>query len=257
MKLGCLFFVSLTMLASPLNAQTVKTFTQLPLGRDASLPIASTVNTNATVTLILLPGGDAGSGDVTDGNPSSQNFLVRTREQFADQGFNVIVAFRPTDRKTMDYEYRTSSAHIEDMRRLVIHGRLLGKPLWIVGTSRGTVSALAAGLELGSSMVDGIVLTASVTNRKSGAIDSQRLSKLSMPFLVVHHKKDACKICDPDEASNAVAKATSRMKKYLEITGGHSPVGDPCQALHFHGFVNSETETVKLITDWIKQPTFD
>jgi hypothetical protein len=38
------------------------------------------------------------------------------------------------------------------------------------------------------------------------------------------------------------------------IEGGSNPEGDPCEGKHWHGFMNFEKETVKIITDWIKNP---
>ncbi len=247
----CIFLSSISSIAC---SAALETFDYFPVRRGAQLPISSITSPEATATLILLPGGNAGSGEVVDEKPSSQNFLVRTRNQFVGQGFNVITAFRPTDQKTMDYDYRTSQEHIDDIEELINHAKKLAKPVWLVGTSRGTVSALAVASKLGDSAVQGVVLTASVTNRKTGAVTRDRLSRLTMPVLVVHHKNDGCKICDPREAYNAVANATgSSLKKYIEITGGHSPIGDPCEAKHYHGFINYESETIQIISTWIKK----
>ena len=124
-----------------------------------------------------------------------------------------------------------------------------------MGTSRGTVSGTAAAIALGETAVQGLVLASSVTNNKIGAISTQGIGVLKIPVLVVHHKYDACKICVPSEASRITSALTSTsVKKFVMIEGGANPEGDPCAAKHWHGFINYEKETVKLMSDWIKKP---
>jgi hypothetical protein len=92
----------------------------------------------APATVVLLPGGGGGIG-LRAGVPTSQNFLVRSREHFAAKGFNVAVVDRPTDRKELDYEFRISPEHVQDLRHVVSYLRKgAGLPVWLVGTSRGT-----------------------------------------------------------------------------------------------------------------------
>ena len=117
------------------------------------------------------------------------------------------------------------------------------------------MSGTATAIALGDSEVQGLVLTSSVTSKKTGAITSQNIGTLTIPILVIHHKNDACKICVPHEASRITSELRSApVKKFVMIEGGSNPQGDPCEAKHWHGFINYEKETVKLITDWIKNP---
>lgn len=230
---------------------------QMPLDRaDATLPVFVLPHPQATATVILLPGGDAGTGKITDGKPGSGNFLSRSREIFHAQGMNVMVVYRASDMNTLDYAYRISSAHVAEIGKAVAYAhQTWGKPVWLVGTSRGTVSGTAAALALGPGTVQGLVLTSSVTSKKVGAIASQNIAELAMPTLVVHHKNDACKICVPSEAGRLIADMKAApAKRFMLVEGGSDPVGDPCEARHWHGFINYEKETVQRITDWIKNP---
>ena len=66
---------------------------------------------------------------------------------------------------------------------------------------------------------------------------------------------DGCKICDPSRAREINNYLTSSpVKNFIMVEGGSNPTGDYCQALHWHGFINYEQETTKMITDWIKKP---
>ncbi len=230
---------------------------QIPLDRsDATLPVYTLAHPQAIATVVLLPGGDASTGKILEGKPGSGNFLSRSRELFQAEGMNVMVVYRATDMNTLDYGYRISSAHVAEVGKAVAHARKVwGKPVWLVGTSRGTVSGTAAALALGQDAVQGLVLTSSVTSKKMGAIASQNIASLNIPTLVIHHKNDACKICVPWEASRLIADMKAApTKKFIMVEGGSDPVGDPCEARHWHGFINHEKETVRLITDWIKNP---
>jgi len=251
------FFAAWVVLLSCSLAMAQEGMVQLDIERgEARLPLYVMPHTGAVATLILLPGGDAGTGKVVDGIPTSANFLVRSRAEFFARGFNVIVAFRASDLRGLDYSYRISTEHVREIASVVAYAkRNFAKPVWLVGTSRGTVSATAAAIALGEQEVQGLVLTSSVTSNKPGAIATQNITRLKIPTLVVHHKYDACKVCVPGEASRiADAMTSAPVRKFILVEGGSEPEGDPCEARHWHGFIHYERETVNLISDWIRNP---
>ena len=211
----------------------------------------------ATATVMLLPGGDGGIGYVKGQEPRSRNFLVRSRELFAAEGFNVAVVGRPSDKDDMDLAFRASRDNVEDLR--IIAERLrgqLGVPVWLVGTSRGTVSAAAAAAALDPPAIAGIVLTSSVTYSKSQpAVPTLPLMDIRVPVLVMHHKRDACRDCDPREAHLITDRLTNApVKKLLLVDGGGDPSGPVCEPMHYHGYIGMEREAVKAIAGWIRDP---
>lgn len=254
-------FASISMLAAvSASASADGQLMEIEIGREnARLPVYVMPNTEASATLILLPGGDAGTGKIVNGKPTSRNFLSRTRNEFYKAGFNVMVVFRATDLKELDYEYRISEKHVGELARVISFAKtIFNRPVWLIGTSRGTVSATATAISLGQREVQGLVLTSSVTSKKIGAISTQNIAKLTMPTLVVHHKSDACEICVPHEASLITTSMEAALiKKFVMIEGGSNPTGRVCGARHWHGFINYEKETAKTITDWIKKPNSD
>ena len=248
---------SLLLALMGLTAQAEEKMVKLDIARaDAHLPMDVMTQPQAKATLILLPGGDAGTGKIVDGLPTSKNFLVRSRELFFAEQFNVIVVFRASDLQHLEYDYRISPVHMQELGAVVRYAKQLSQaPVWLVGTSRGTVSGTAATLALPEGSVQGLVLTSSVTSKKPGAIATQDIGKIKVPTLVVHHKNDACKICVPYEAARITDGLKSApIKKFQMLDGGSDPVGDPCEALHWHGFINHEKETVQLIARWIQSP---
>jgi hypothetical protein len=211
----------------------------------------------ATATVMLLPGGEGGIG-YKGGVPTSKNFLVRSRDLFADAGFNVAVVGKPTDKDDMDLAFRAGRAHVEDLRVIAEKLRAqFGKPVWLVGTSRGSVSAAAAGAALEAPTIAGIVLTSSVTYSKfQPAVPTLPLMDVRVPVLVMHHKRDACRDCDPREAHLITERLTGApVKKLLLVDGGGGASGPVCEPMHHHGYVGMEKEAVAAIAAFIAAPS--
>ena len=115
---------------------------------------------------LLFTGGDGGLLIADDGRieRGAGNFLVRSRERFAQAGVTVAVLGVPSDRRSPPFlsGWRQSADHAADVRALIawLRGRTNG-PVWLVGTSRGTQSVAAVALRLGAPPQgpDGVVLT--------------------------------------------------------------------------------------------------
>jgi hypothetical protein len=68
----------------------------------------------AKAAIDLLTGGGSGIG-MKNGIPTSNNFLVRSRDIFAENGFNMAVVGKPSDKDDLDRSFRISPEHIEDL----------------------------------------------------------------------------------------------------------------------------------------------
>jgi predicted alpha/beta-hydrolase family hydrolase len=212
----------------------------------------------AKATVFLFTGGNGGYGKVVDGKPTSRNFLARSVALFLADGFNVAIFGLPSDTPALDYSDRVNEKHVADVRAALDFVR--GKspaPVWLVGTSRGTISATY--VAIGSTQdagIAGLVLTSSVVAfKKQGAVPTQNLAALKLPVLVVHHASDACVITQPYEVDRILkGLKNAPVKKLVMVTGGANPSGDPCEAMHYHGFIGQEKEVVDLMADWMKNP---
>ena len=227
--------------------------------RGVVVPIYTVWKEGAVATVVLYSGGGGGYGKIgDDGWPSSRNFLIRSAKMFAAHPFNVVLVGRATDVPDLDGIARTGDNHDQDNQAVfrAIKSKSAA-PIWLVGTSMGTISATAAAIRDGGPNIAGIVLTSSITSyRVRGAVPTQDLEKIKVPVLVVHHEKDACKACTPFEARNiADGLKNSPIKKTVLVSGGSGESGDPCEALHYHGYIRMEKEVVDLIAAWIKSPT--
>ena len=168
---------------------------------------------------------------------TGNNFLVRSAQYFLDQGFNVAIFGRPDDTTELDYADRIADKHLADVRKVLDFVKTRSAtPVWLIGTSRGTVSATAAAIALQGD-VEGLVLTSSVVNyRKPGAEPKQNLAAIKVPVLVLHHGRDACAQCQPHEVPGILSGfKNAPVKKQIIVDGGADPTGDECAALHWHG----------------------
>jgi hypothetical protein len=212
----------------------------------------------AKATVFLFTGGNGGYGKVVDGKPTSRNFLARSVALFLADGFNVAIFGLPSDTPALDYSDRVNEKHLADVRAALEFVRTKSPaPIWLVGTSRGTISATYVAISsTGDTGIAGLVLTSSVTAyKKQGAVPSQNLAALKLPVLVVHHASDACPICQPYDLDWIMkGLKNTAVKKLVMVTGGGSPSGDVCEAMHYHGFVGQEKEVVDLMANWMKNP---
>ena len=129
---------------------------------------------DAKATVFLFPGGAGGFGKVEAGKAMGLNFLVRSEPYFIASGFNVAIFGRPSDSQDLDYADRISETHMADVRKVLeFVKRKAEVPVWMVGTSRGTISVTAAAINMPGEMA-GVVLTSSVISyKKLGAVPKQ------------------------------------------------------------------------------------
>lgn len=212
---------------------------------------------NPTATVLLFPGGAGGFGQVEGGLATGGNFLVRSAPHFVAQGFNVAIFGRTSDLE-LGWTERTDTRHMTDISKVLDFVKEQSNlPVWIVGTSRGTVSATAAAIHLQRPDIAGVVLTSSVVRFATpGAVPRQNLQAIRRPVLVYHHAQDACKHCQASETPNIIKGLTQApIKKLMVVNGGGNPTGDVCAGQHWHGFIGMEREAVEQIGGWIKAPT--
>ena len=209
-------------------------------------------------SVILFAGGHGGLQITPDGNITwgKKNFLVRTRQMFADQGMIVAVVDAPSDRQDSPYlsGFRETPEHVTDIKAVIAWLRQQAKiPVWLVGTSRGTQSAAYAATQLsGQDGPDGLVLTSTIlTDKKTVPVSEMALADLHIPVLVVHHDQDGCHACPPYLLSKFMGMLTSATRKDLIRVSGGDNWGDPCEAMAYHGFNGLEQNIVTRITDWI------
>ena len=248
--------------SNPLYAQEppAGTVQRIQTRDNVSVPIYTLWRDGAIATVVLFSGGGGGYGQIgEDGWPGSSNFLIRTGKRWASHPFNIVMIGRPSDAIDLSLgAIRIGEKHTADTMAILREIKTRHpQPIWLVGTSMGTISATSASIQDQENLVAGLVLSASIVAYKTpGSLFQQSLEKILVPTLVVHHELDACSACRPDEAGKlASALSHAPIRKTLMLRGGSGASGNPCGPLHHHGFIGMENETVDLIAAWIIKPT--
>jgi hypothetical protein len=208
--------------------------------------------------VVLFAGGHGGLRIGGDGaiNGLKGNFLVRTRQQFAQKGLLVALIDAPSDRQGGAFldGFRQTGDHVADVKAAIARLRQLAPvPVWLIGTSRGTQSVGYVATELaGGEGPDGIVLSSTIlTDKRGRAVPLMPLGKVRIPVLVVHHENDGCALCSFSQLPWLMDKlSNSPRKRLLAVSGGRSE-GDPCEAFAHHGYNGIEDDVVAQIAGWI------
>lgn len=204
-----------------------------------------TAVSHPAATLLLFPGGSGLFRVVRN------NFLVRTVPQFAALGVTVVVVDSPSDQPNgMSDAFRRGAEHATDVSAVIAAMRQrAAAPVWLVGTSRGTISAAALGARLGPSQVAGVVLTSTVWN---SGIPQVPLEEIRVPVLVVHNRDDGCFQSPFGGAASGLARLRAAPVKELTAVAGGMSRSAPCEALSPHGYYGIEGQVVPPIVAWIK-----
>ena len=215
---------------------------------------------NSKANLLLFAGGKGKIRLNNGGYKNNNNFLVRSRQLFIDTGLTTILIDAPSDKQDklgMLKGFRNSQKHVKDIEAVIDYVRSLSnKPIWLVGTSRGTESAAYAAIHL-NDKIDGVVLTSSIsrTDNKGTSVTDLALDKITVPVLSIHHKEDKCKATIPMVIKSIKSKAynSSRVETKL-FSGGDEPISkNPCQARTYHGYLGIEKKVIESIARFIDE----
>lgn len=221
--------------------------------------------------LVLLIGGDGtlnlGAGPPPQLNTGSPNFLARNRNHFAAEGFVVAVVDAANDFNNLNLApnglrgHRLGASHRADLQAVMhdLRVKYPDLPIWAVGTSRGTISAAVMGTPMTSSDLtppaDGLVLTSSLTGPDAISEDLHHvaLESIDAPVLIVTHVEDTCPLTKPDDSDALRARfSASARVQVRHVSGGSTPIDDPCDALAPHGFFGIDQKVVEVIARWIR-----
>lgn len=188
-------------------------------------------------------------------------FLAGGAGRFAETGVSAAAVDTPSDKGTLNNGFRSSAEHAQDLAGVIafLRKEAPGKPVCLVGTSNGSLSATSGAALLGELGPDCVVLTSSVSIKPQSSIVARfahvftdaDLTKIKVPVLIVHHKNDSCKHT-PYEPMPGYVKAFVNSPKvdFITVEGGQDH-SDSCSRGH-HQFLGMEREVTAQISDWIK-----
>ncbi len=211
------------------------------------------------VALLFVGGGGAINLRQEDGRAKfgTGNFLVRARGEFIRNGVLPVILDAPSDHaREMPDHFRAGEAHRQDVRAVLaeVRKRYPGLPLFLVGTSRGTLSVAYLAAPLGGEIA-GAVQTSTLFFRpgraRPAALSSFDWSTVKVPLLFVHHADDSC-------GSTPYLEARRLEQRYPLVTvhGGKPPQSPACEPQAQHGFYGKDAETVDAIAAWMLKKPF-
>jgi hypothetical protein len=222
------------------------------------------------VTLLLLPGGH-GFVDL-DAQACARklkgNSLLRSLPLFHTAGFGTALVDAPTGFHGEDGlgGYRIDARHALDLGRVVADVRArTGGAVWVLGTSRGAISAVNAASRLsGEGAPDGVVLSSSVVSGQVGArkpwvahsVFDLPLEDIRQPILVLGHAADTCIRSPASLMERIAARTQGAREQVVTITGGPGGAAlssvDACEGRSPHGFIEQEAEVASGIARFVR-----
>jgi pimeloyl-ACP methyl ester carboxylesterase len=191
----------------------------------------------------------------------AEGFLVGSRDKFADHNFIVAVVDAPSDQQQgMNTMFRMSGAHASDIGAVAAYlKKQADVPVWLVGTSTGTFSAARSAIA--GKGIDGLVLTSTITRAMPESmlakshpdgVASMALEKITVPTLIVSHRKDSCTITPAADTPKLSKRFTmSRKVEFALLDGDDLPLSDPCGPKAQHSYFGMETEAINTIAKFI------
>jgi hypothetical protein len=221
------------------------------------------------IALVLLVGGGGHLDLDAKGcaRALTGNSLVRSLAHFHNEGFITALVDAPSDYPGEDglAGFRIATQHAEDLGKVIADLRTrTDAAVWLVGTSRGTISAANAAARLsGPSAPDGLVLTSALMSGDRGqkrwvaqTVFDLPLEAIRVPVLVVGHAADKCIRSPADYMGDITARTNGARELVVTVTGGPGYSGAPsieaCAGRAPHGFVDQEAEVAAGIARFIR-----
>jgi alpha-beta hydrolase superfamily lysophospholipase len=162
----------------------------------------------------------------------------------------------PSDEATgVPDNYRSGEKQVADTRAVLaeVRKRAPRLPIFILTTSRSTLSGAQLGRSLGPDEVAGVVLTSSmiVPGRSWQSLASFDFKSVKVPLLFVQHRADGCQATPYP----ALAKAAEGFP-LISVSGGKPAESGPCDPFAAHGYFGVEPQTVDAISAWILKKPF-
>lgn len=201
--------------------------------------------------MLLYVGGD-GNLNLHTGGVSSVNVLFRIRDSLLQARIRLIYVDRPIGQHARgDTEYARAAAAIierENSERL---------PVFVAGISRGSISAANVAARV---PVAGMILLSTVTGSTyDGTVRDTPVSEVSVPSLLLLHKRDACVSSGSESALRSFATELKRSRASIVLLDGgmdEAPGAGRvanCHPKSHHGFNGIEPDVAKAILTWLEK----
>lgn len=226
----------------------------IPLRAGGSAQATFSSPARPQATIIMFPGGAGDIGLGQDGRiRHGDNFVVRTREAWNRRGYAVLIP------DTVGHRNLRGQRSSEDYAQLIediiafVHRQGSG-PVFLLGTSQGTIAAVNGAAHAAPGDIAGAVLTESVSviGSSGETVFSAHPEKVQVPVLIVANRDDRCNVAPPQDARRiGIAMTGSREVTVLMVAGGITRSEKNCGSLTPHGYFSVEAEVITRIATWL------
>ena len=213
----------------------------------------------AVIALLYVGGGGRINARQEDGQVKfgARNFLPRSGAEFVRNDVLPVVMDAPSDAGDLSDGYRMGREQSVDARAVLgeLKRRFPALPVYVVGTSRGTISAAYIGRDLGREIA-GVVLSSSLfggasARRQAASLRGFDYAEIQAPLLFVHHREDAC-----EQTPYAAAARLASRYELISVSGGKPAESAACEPLSAHGYFGVEARTVDAMTAWMLKRSY-
>ena len=227
---------------------------EMPLSDGQTQRVLYATPAHVRGTIVMLPGGEGNvgledGGDIRHGH----NFVVRTRSLWKARGYAVLIP------DTVDHAnlrgHRSTPEYAQLVRDLVTFAhRQIDRPVFLLGTSQGSIAAMNGASHAEPDSIAGVVLTESVSvlGGSGETVFDADPRGVRVPALVVANRDDRCNVAPPSAAHKiAQAMSSSHDVTVMDVEGGIAKSGTACGSLTPHGYYGIEDDVVSRIAHWL------
>jgi hypothetical protein len=204
-------------------------------------------------TIVMLPGG---AGDLAIGDDGDlardKNFVIRTRTLWLARGYAVVIPDALGGQNMRGL--RSSPEYAKVVQALANFARAeMPSPLFLLGTSQGSIAAVNGAAHIPNGALAGVVLTESVSRQgKSGeTVFDASPDRVTVPVLIVANRASVCRVAPAEDAPRIAAAMTNAPEvKVLYVQGGLTRSSD-CGSESPHGYFGIENQVVDKIVNWL------
>jgi len=234
-------------------------------------------DTKAGVALVLLIGGGGTLAIDSAGCPRrlNGNILVRSAPRFQTAGMTTVLVDAPSDWSGDEglAGFRAAPEHATDLGQVIadVRARTGAASIWLIGHSRGTLSAAHAAARLaGTQAPDGVVLVSTMlqgeTSRRkpwvAQTVFDAALKNYRGALLLVGHAADNCVRSLPAQLDAlAQSSASTARLQVVRMNGGPRSVGRApslatCEVGEPHDLVEQDGEFAGGVLRFIRGARF-
>jgi hypothetical protein len=249
--------------SSPDSAQAVEVSSagegvveDLPLQGGGFQRVLYTAASRGTKGIIVMFPGGTGEIDIEKSGQvrNAKNFVVRSDDLWHDRGYGIVLV-DALDHQSMRGQ-RSSAAYAEITKKIIEFAhRQANVPVWVLGTSQGSIAAMNAASHAGGTQLAGLILTESVSilGGSHETVFDAHPGDVRVPSLVVANLDDRCKVAPPSMAQSIAQSIRHAPTAVLTVSGGTQRTQDDCGSLTPHGYYGIEEKVVDGIVDWMQK----